>query len=581
MSTQKPNEIVQAEQLISKGKTEEALKIVNKFQMTFWTFYTRMESEKALEIALQSNELIGKYGKQSDIAGSFFILGYAYLQMGEHNKGLEFGLKSLAIQEELNNLSAIARSLSLVGLSYNYKGQLDRSIEFFTRSLAIKEIDNLTKVTVLQNLGLIYVLKGELNKALEYNEEGAKIAREMNFYIPYAIMIFQLGYVYVLKAKYDKAEEYFKKCLEVCVEINYSFYNGWALYGLINLNIEIGAIEEAQGYLEKMEELANKNKNSKTISSMYLLAKGTVLKESNRSLDRAVAEQSFKKILTDRFSNPVIYQYTLWHFSQFLIEELGKSNDLKILDELNPLILRSLNVAEKTHSYMQICGVKLLQAKLALVQMKFDDSKKLLSQAQQLAEQHNLSFFAQKLSNEHDLLLEQQEIWNLLKETNAPMSERIKLAAFDGIIKRMQGISTLKLPELEEEKPVLLLIIAEGGILTFSYSFKNDKKFNDELFGSFITAFKTFSNEFFSMGLDRAKFGEDMILMETVYPFSICYIFRGQSYPAKQKLSKFTNEIKNDTFIWQSLKHFNNTSQVAELKDLPQIENLIKDIFIA
>jgi len=580
MADQRPKELTQAEELINLGKTEEALEIVRKFQQTAWNYFFRMESNKALEIALQSKRLIEKFGKQLDIAGNLFLLGNIYLQLGKYDKGLESALKSLEIQEKLRDRAGIASSLSLVGEVYNYKGQLDRSIEFFNRSLAMKEINPITKVNALRNLGLIYFLKGELQKALKPNEDGAKIAKELKLYVPYAIMIFQLGYIFMFETDYDKAEEYFNNSLEVCKNIKYSFYIGWNLYGLINLKITIGAIEEAHAYLENMKELATRNKKSKTVNSMYVLAKGTVLKESNRSIDRAEAEKSFKLILEDRNSNPIIYQFTLWHLSELFIEELGISNDSRILDELNPLIVRSLNLAEKLHSYLQQCGMKLMQAKLALVQLKFDDSKKLLSQAQSLAETHKLQYFAQKISSEHDLLLEQQEIWDHLKESNAPMSDRIKLAAFDGIIKRMQGIRGLKSPELEEEQPVLLLIIAEGGILTFSYPFKAEKKFDDELFGGFITAFKSFSSEFFSKGLDRAKFGDDIMLMDTLGSFSICYLFKGQSYPAKQKLTKFTERIQDTTSILQTLEKFYKTSQVAELKDLPQIENLIKDIFI-
>jgi len=580
MADQRPKELTQAEELINLGKTEEALEIVRKFQQTAWNYFFRMESNKALEIALQSKKLIEKFGKQLDIAGNLFLLGNIYLQLGKYDKGLESALKSLEIQEELQDRAGIASSLSLVGEVYNYKGQLDRSIEFFNRSLAMKEINPITKVNALRNLGLIYFLKGELQKALKPNEDGAKIAKELKLYVPYAIMIFQLGYIFMFETDYDKAEEYFNNSLEVCKNIKYSFYIGWNLYGLINLKITIGAIEEAHAYLENMKELATRNKKSKTVNSMYVLAKGTVLKESNRSIDRAEAEKSFKLILEDRNSNPIIYQFTLWHLSELFIEELGISNDSRILDELNPLIVRSLNLAEKLHSYLQQCGMKLMQAKLALVQLKFDDSKKLLSQAQSLAETHKLQYFAQKISSEHDLLLEQQDIWDRLKESNAPMSDRIKLAAFDGIIKRMQGIRGLKTPELEEEQPVLLLIIAEGGVLTFSYPFKAEKKFDDELFGGFITAFKSFSSEFFSKGLDRAKFGDDIMLMDTLGSFSICYLFKGQSYPAKQKLTKFTERIQDTTSILQTLEKFYKTSQVAELKDLPQIENLIKDIFI-
>jgi hypothetical protein len=95
-----------------------------------------------------------------------------------------------------------------------------------------------------------------------------------------------------------------------------------------------------------------------------------------------------------------------------------------------------------------------------------------------------------------------------------------------------------------------------------------------------VSAFTSFSDEFFSKGLDRVKFGDDTLLLQTVDDFSIGYLYKGQTYPAKQKLTKFTEEIKNNASVWQTLEKFYQTSQVAELKDLPQIETLIKDIFI-
>lgn len=68
--------------------------------------------------------------------------------------------------------------------------------------------------------------------------------------------------------------------------------------------------------------------------------------------------------------------------------------------------------------------------------------------------------------------------------------------------------------------------------------------------------------------------------MKPVESCSVCYVFKGQSYPAKQKLTNFVGSIKNNSMLWQSFERFNETSQVAELKDLPQIEILIKEIFL-
>jgi len=109
---------------------------------------------------------------------------------------------------------------------------------------------------------------------------------------------------------------------------------------------------------------------------------------------------------------------------------------------------------------------------------------------------------------------------------------------------------------------------------------KNLSKKDDDLFGSFLSAFLTFSDEFFSQGLDRAKFGDDTILLQSVSSFSICYLFRGQTYFAKQKLEKFVETIQKEPTIWETLEKFEKSSQVVELKDLPELESLLNEIFL-
>ena len=143
----------------------------------------------------------------------------------------------------------------------------------------------------------------------------------------------------------------------------------------------------------------------------------------------------------------------------------------------------------------------------------------------------------------------------------------------------MQGKSTLEPNELVDELPILLLIIAEGGALVFSYPFSEDWKFDDELFGSFLTAFNSISNEIFSEGLDRVKFGKQTVLMENIANFSICYLFKGQTYPAKQRFDEFIEKIQELTSIFQTLEKYYQTSQVAELADIPTLEPLILEVF--
>ncbi|MHA1986256.1 MAG: hypothetical protein ACW98D_06430 [Promethearchaeota archaeon] len=145
----------------------------------------------------------------------------------------------------------------------------------------------------------------------------------------------------------------------------------------------------------------------------------------------------------------------------------------------------------------------------------------------------------------------------------------------------MQGKRAIELAEPIDEDSMLLLILGEGGVLLFSYPFTDEWKFDEELFGGFLTAFNSISDEIFSEGLDRVKFGKHTVLMEPLLNFSICYLFKGESYIAKQKLSKFSNLLKKNTSIQQTFEKLFKSSQVLELKDYPFLESLITEVFLS
>jgi len=84
----------------------------------------------------------------------------------------------------------------------------------------------------------------------------------------------------------------------------------------------------------------------------------------------------------------------------------------------------------------------------------------------------------------------------------------------------------------------------------------------------------------FSEGLDRAIFGEHTLLMKSVPPFFISYIFRGNSYYALKKLDYFIVKIQNQDEIWQNLLTNFQKNTTIQLKDDPLLESLITETFI-
>lgn len=74
---------------------------------------------------------------------------------------------------------------------------------------------------------------------------------------------------------------------------------------------------------------------------------------------------------------------------------------------------------------------------------------------------------------------------------------------------------------------------------------------------------------------------DNLILVQSIDPFSIFYLFKGQTYPATQRLGQFTEQIQNTKSIWKTLKNFCESSQVLELKDIPKLESVITEVFMS
>jgi tetratricopeptide (TPR) repeat protein len=542
-------------------------------------FRIRGDIVKALEIAKKCKELLEKLGKKLEISKIYEVIGVIYLYKNVHDKALKYAKKSLAIQEELGNQIGIATNLSLLGLIYYSKGDLDEALKFSKSSLFIKEINTLAKIETLHVVGAVHREKGALDRTVRYYRRAAKLAEREAYIEEFISNIMGIGATYRMKGDLDLALTYLERSLKLSKQHNSQNGMRSSLFYLILINIDKNNHKETQQYLIKLEELADQTE-SIVFRQAYLIAKALFKRNKGRIRDRTEAEMLLKQITEGNIFNPYLYYLSMVNLCDLFLEELYITNNFEVLDELNPLINNISKMAEEQNAYLWLAETKLLQAKLALIQLKFEETQQLLTQAQRIAEIHGLSLLASKISNEHDNLLEQLNDWGNLQNLDAPMSERIKLASFNGVVDRMQGKRAIEIPKLVHEEPVLLLIIGEGGFPLFSTQFTQKHYLKEDLISGFLAAFNSFSSELFSKGLDRAKFGEHTILMQSAGIFSICYLFKGQTYLAKQKLTKFTENIQNTTYIWETLNKFYKNNQIIELRSHPPFGLLIAEIFI-
>jgi len=422
----------------------------------------------------------------------------------------------------------------------------------------------------------IHYFKGEIQRSLELNIRAYELAKDIGNKEFISVSLNNIASYYYQMKKYDKAIMYAKQA----VKVNHSLTLAVALGTLIDTYVSKGDIKEAKVYLDHLREHSEKF-DSKWNKTLFYSAKALILKSSLRARDRIKSEDIFKELALDNTVAGESRIYAIIDLCDLYLTELRITNDPEIINEIQPYIQKLLNISEDQHLYMYLAETHLLQAKLSLLTLDIKKAKKLLIQAQNIAESYGMKRLAMRISYEHDELLRQTKMWERLNTSELSLSKRLELSGLNEQMENMVKKRVIEVPELSDEEPVLLLIVSEGGVPFFSQSFIEDKSFESHLFGGFLTTIDYFIKEVFSEGLDRAVFGEYTLLMKSVPPFFISYIFKGDSYYALQKVDYFIDHIQSDDSIWKKLLKYFQANQSIQLKDVPLLESLITETFIA
>jgi len=578
--------VLDAERRLNSLVDDPSIGMLNRnlLHMKAWLMLFKGNFNRAAELAHEALNLTieQKLGNKLDIAEIYNLLGWINNFQRNQTRALEYAKKSLILNEELNHVVRIARDYSLFARIYRYKGDYDQALKYCKKSFSIKEIDKRTRVTVLMTLTSVYRMKGEINRALNYQLQLVELIEELNIVDVLSRNLITLGYLYRLIGKNDLAIDNFERGLKLSEKWDLISPMAASLADLTLTYIDEKSREKANRYFSRLSEVYNqtKKKGDIDISNWYLLSKAYMMKKSTRMRDRMQAQMLFKELIDqeDVFSNEDVLVFSLGNLCDLLLEELSMHNDPEILDEITPLITKSLEMAELVRNYAWLAETKLLQAKLALIQMKTEEARRLMVEAQHIAELHGLNLLAWGISSEHDKLLEQVDVWDTVKKEEAPMAERIKLASTDGVLERIQGKRAVTPPIMVDEEPILLLIMSKDGVSYFNHSFRKNWDF-DDLFSSFMSVFNTFSSEFFSESVDRIKMGENLILINPIESFLVCYVIKGQSYPGLQKLNRFSIALKDNTEIWECLNRALQTGKVLELDDPQSLGSVVNEIF--
>lgn len=559
------------------GNRQEIAKSLNNIGLIYMN---KGDLDQALDYFRQSIVLFEEIGNKQVIAVTLNNIALIYQNKGELEQALAHFSQSLEIVEELGNKQLIAFVTGNMGAVYSDLGKLDQALEYYQQELeALEELGNKQDIAKsLEHIASVYNKKGYLEQALEYYQRSLVIFEEIGNRQEIGSAFLGIGLVHWNRGELDPASEYLQRSLTILEEVDNKQDIAEVLFHLVSLNIEKNTIDQAQQYLERLQQI-NEQEDNKIISLQFRIANALVLRRGKRTRHRVKAEEILDQIVDEEIVDHQLTVIALLNLCDLLLVEIYTSGDEGALKDMQNRLNILIDIAISQNSHWLLAETHVLHSKLSLMGLDIPEARRLLTEAEVIANRHGLGRLAMKISIEHDALLSELSRWEELSERQAPLAERAKLARVDEQLVRMFRHGAVDVPEIPEEEPVLLLILAEGGLSLYSRTFSTSAGVDEQMIAGFLNAIQSFSTEVFSQTLDRIKLQAYTLLIKFIPPFTLCYVFKGQSYSAHQKLTKFIEIAPQTPRVWGPLLEILETCQTLSQGQQAVVDALLDEVF--
>ena len=363
-------------------------------------------------------------------------IGWIKRAQGKLDEALDYFHKMLNLAKEIHSEMHIARAKYSIAFTNFYKGDLEQATEYAQESLAVyekfKHFGGLAAVYSV--FGSIYRGKGEFDKSLEYYHKVLNIYNE-NLDIQkgvthsYCYALRNIGWIYYYKNKIKKSIEHLREAVKAhksLCEYNNTIFDYDLIFFHILLILSAIEIDDNQQIENSMLELSKFVHKWPWTEFFRRFGEAIILKNKRRVKYRFQAQQIFEEILKKKFDYQVEFMIQV-NLCDLLLEELKYSGSEEILIQIQDLLNRISDVANKQRSITTLLDLYSLQAKLALIEGNAELSKKLLTKALTIAENKGMELISKKLTDQQNQLFNQLEEWKALFIQNSKLQEKIEI----------------------------------------------------------------------------------------------------------------------------------------------------------
>jgi tetratricopeptide (TPR) repeat protein len=363
--------------------------------------------------------------------------GICYFE-GEFDKAISLHKKNLELREQTNDKYGLQSTLNNLGMTYSKIGEYEKAFECAKQLLNISEelVSKQSMAYIYGRFGWHYIIKGEYDRAREYFNKQLEICNEFNLRYLGALATNNLAKTYYREGEYDQAIKNFMKSLSVLEDFNLEIFGVEPLYYLILSNLKIGSDKLANNYMQKLKQMAEKIPNE-TIKAYEKLSQAIILKNNPRSKFKLEAQTILEEIIKDE----KIFEITLdaaLHLSELLLDELKMYGRDEVLEEVENLTRGIYSKAQEQQLYPLIVEILILRAKLEFLNLKMEETDKILRQAHLIAEERGLDRLLTSVEQEENRMADEIKLALEISKSASTMQERFDKSRVIEYIKDMQ-----------------------------------------------------------------------------------------------------------------------------------------------
>ncbi|MHA2357554.1 MAG: tetratricopeptide repeat protein [Candidatus Heimdallarchaeaceae archaeon] len=529
--------------------------------------FQKDESEEALKHLEKSINIKREIGDKHGLILLLYNIGQLYIAKMENEKALGYLHEGLALTKELDFERPYYLIQFALNILYVRRGELNRALRFLEEAVQFYEERNMKENVAWTRgkLADILVLKGDLDNALQNYILCQEFYEKENRTVNVCDVLSNIAEIHQLKGDYDLALKYFNKSEELAIKIENYYMLATISYNLVVCYKELNQIEKAESYTENLSQLSNKL-NSKPLAVMSNLAEALMLMEKEKSPERKKAKELLEAVITEENIEQKLVSTAILNLCELLIIELRETEDLELLEELKTYVERLHKEGTTELAYPLLVQSIWLQANISLLDLDIDKARRLFKSAQVMAEAKEMHNLARRISNNHDILLGQIDLWDQFTMQLPSVAERLELTHIETVLNEMIKGRGIVFPESrkEKEEPVLISIFSKSGSTLYL------EQINPEISSELIediwpTIIKEIKDEEKRSGTaERMMFGDYIYVLKRIESLIFCYIFIGKSYEGIKKLEEFSQLVYGTVQVWDELEELSKISLTAD-----------------